>query len=74
MHRCEEWGPAGLCTRAGFCLLHINDCLNGLSCDAVMLADDVKIWRTIESPSEVQSPQNDYDLGVIVDATLKPHH
>ncbi len=36
-------------------LLYINDCLNGLSCDAVMLADDVKIWRTIESPSDVQS-------------------
>ncbi len=32
-------------------LLYINDCLNGLSCDAVMFADDVKIW----SPSDVQS-------------------
>ncbi len=29
-------------------LLHyINDCLKGLSCDAVMVADDVKISRTI---------------------------
>ncbi len=26
-----------------------------------MLADDVKIWRTIESPSDVQSLQNDVD-------------
>ncbi len=36
-------------------LLYINDCLSGLSCDAVMFADDVKIWRTIECPSDVQS-------------------
>ncbi len=42
-------------------LLFINDCLNGLLCDAVMFADDVKIWRTIESPSDVQSLQNDAD-------------
>ncbi len=40
-------------------LLCVNDCLNSLSCDAVMFADDVKIWRTIESPSDVQSLQND---------------
>ncbi len=43
-------------------LLYINDRLNGLSCDAVMLADDVKILRTIESPSDVQSQQNDVDF------------
>ncbi len=42
-------------------LLYINDCPNGLSCDVVMLADDVKIWRTIESASDVQSLQNDVD-------------
>ncbi len=42
-------------------LLCINDCLNGLSCDAVMFADDVKIWRTIEIPFNVQSLQNDVD-------------
>ncbi len=40
-------------------MLYINDYLNGLSCDAVMFADDVKIWRTIESQSDVQSLQND---------------
>ncbi len=40
-------------------LLYINDCLNGLSCDAVMFADDVNIWRTTESTSDVQSLQND---------------
>ncbi len=40
-------------------LMYINDCLNGLSCDAVMFADDMKIWRTIESPSDVQRLQND---------------
>ncbi len=40
-------------------LLYINECLNGLSCDAVMFAEDVKIWRTIESPSCVQRLQND---------------
>ncbi len=34
---------------------HINDCLNSLSCDTVMFANDVKSWRTIESPSDVQS-------------------
>ncbi len=32
-------------------LLYINDFLNGLSCDAAMFADDVKIF---ESPSDVQ--------------------
>ncbi len=35
-------------------LMYINDCLNDLSCDAVMFADDVKIWRTTESSSDVQ--------------------
>ncbi len=30
-------------------LLYINDCLNGLLCDAVMFADHVKIWRTIKA-------------------------
>ncbi len=34
-------------------LLYINDCLNGLSCDVVMFADDMKIRRTNESPSDV---------------------
>ncbi len=42
-------------------LFYINDCLNGLSCDTVMFADDVKIWRTIECPSDVQSLQSDVD-------------
>ncbi len=42
-------------------LLYMNDYLNGLSCDVVMFADDVKIWRTIESPPVVQSLQNDDD-------------
>ncbi len=42
-------------------LLYIHDCLNGLSCDAVMFADDLKSWRTIASPSDVQSLQNDVD-------------
>ncbi len=40
-------------------LLCINDCPNGLSCDAFMIADDVKNWRKIESPSDVQGLQND---------------
>ncbi len=35
-------------------VLYINDSLNGLLCDAVTLEDDVKIWSTIESPSDVQ--------------------
>ncbi len=39
-------------------LLYMNDYLNGLLCDAVMFADDVKIRRTIESPSDVQSLQH----------------
>ncbi len=42
-------------------LLYINDYLSGLSCDTVIFADDVKIWRTIESPSDVQSQQSDVD-------------
>ncbi len=42
-------------------LLYISDCLDGLSYDAVMFADDVKIWRTIESPSDIQTLQNDVD-------------
>ncbi len=41
--------------------LYISDCLNGLSCDVVMFADDVIIWRTIKSPCDVQSLQNDVD-------------
>ncbi len=39
--------------------MYKNDYLNGLSCDAVMFADNVKIWRTIESPTDVQRLQND---------------
>ncbi len=42
-------------------LIYINDCLQGLSCDAVMLADYVKIWRTIQNPPDVQILQNDID-------------
>ncbi len=38
-------------------LLYINDCINGLSYDALMFADDVIICRT----SDVQSLQNDID-------------
>ncbi len=34
-------------------LMYINDCLNGLLCDAVMFADDVKVWRTTESLCDV---------------------
>ncbi len=60
-------------------LLNINGCLNGLSCDAVMFADDVNIWRTIERPSDVQSLQNDVDYlpnwsqRFPMDETLKSH-
>ncbi len=39
--------------------LCINGCSNDLSCDAVMFEDDVKMCRTIQSPSDVQSLQND---------------
>ncbi len=53
--------PQGSVLGPDIFLLYINDCPNGLSCDAVMFADDVKIWRTIESPSDVQSLQNDVD-------------
>ncbi len=42
-------------------LLYINDCLNDLTYDARMFADDVKMWMTIESPPDVQSLQNDVD-------------
>ncbi len=42
-------------------LMYINDCLNSLSWDAVMFADDVKIWRTIEGPPDVQRMQNEMD-------------
>ncbi len=35
-------------------LLYINGCSNGLSCDAVMLTDGVKMWRTIDSSNDVQ--------------------
>ncbi len=40
-------------------LLYINDWTNGLACVAAMYTDDVKIWRIIESPSDVQRLQND---------------
>ncbi len=42
-------------------LLYINERLNSLSCDSVMLADDVNIWRTIESPSDFPILQNDFE-------------
>ncbi len=42
-------------------LLYINDCLNGFSCEVVIFAGEVKICRTIESPSDVQNLQNDAD-------------
>ncbi len=55
-------GPRmGSALRAVLFFFNINDCLNGLSCDAVMFADDVKIWRKGESPSDVQSLQNVVD-------------
>ncbi len=40
---------------------YISDCLNGPSCGAVMFAGDMKILRTVESPSDVQSLQNGVD-------------
>ncbi len=40
-------------------LMYINYCLNGLSCDAVMFADDAKIWSTTDSSINVQRLQND---------------
>ncbi len=42
-------------------LLYINDCLNGLLCDAVVLSDDMKIWQTLECPFAVQSLQINID-------------
>ncbi len=54
-------GSAGLYTRTGSFLAYQNDCLNGLSCDAAMFTDDVRTWRTIESPSHVQSLHNVMD-------------
>ncbi len=53
--------PRGFALGLVLFLFYINDCLNGLSCDAEMFEDDVKIWRTIESPSDVQRLQNDVD-------------
>ncbi len=53
--------PQGSVLGSVLFLLYTNDCLNGLSCDAVMFADDVKIWRTIDSPADGESLQNDVD-------------
>ncbi len=41
--------------------LYTNDWLHGVSRVAVLFADDVKIWQTNDSPSNVQSLQNDID-------------
>ncbi len=51
--------PQGSVVALVLFVLYINDYLKGLSCDAVMIEDDVKIWRTIESPSDVQRLHND---------------
>ncbi len=40
-------------------MLYINDGLSGLSCDVVMFATDVEIWREIESATDDESLQND---------------
>ncbi len=50
-------------------LLYRTDCLNGLSSDAVLFADDVKIWRTIV-PSLV--PGVTFNTGKCVNLKLYP--
>ncbi len=40
-------------------LLNACDCVDGLWCDVAMFTDNVKIWRTVEGSSDVQSLQND---------------
>ncbi len=43
VHRCAHWGSTGLCsTGPTLVLLYINDCINDLSCGAVMFADDAR--------------------------------
>ncbi len=52
--------------------MYINDCLNGLSCDAVMFADDVKIGRTIESSTDVINQLSIWSQGKCVVLRLYP--
>ncbi len=42
-------------------LIYVNDCLDGLTCEKVMFADDLKIWNSIERSEDGQSLQNDLD-------------
>ncbi|BHF85194.1 hypothetical protein SprV_1002835700 [Sparganum proliferum] len=38
-------------------LVYINDCVDDLGCNAVMFADDVKLWTAIRSEEDRNTPQ-----------------
>uniref|UniRef100_A0A0X3PTK8 Reverse transcriptase domain-containing protein n=1 Tax=Schistocephalus solidus TaxID=70667 RepID=A0A0X3PTK8_SCHSO len=42
-------------------LIYVNDCLDCLTCEKVMFADDLKLWNSIEKPEDARKLQQNLD-------------